>query len=510
MMPLALRRIVLATFALAFAAPTGAAAAPVGLIHEIRMHTNIGGIAAGPEGDLWFTLNTPFGKKRKVAVGRITPQGKVTEFTAGLSPKLEPSQIVAGPDGNLWFTLDPGIAAPSGGGVGRITPEGTITEFLEPPDLHGVPFEIVAGPDGNLWFDHAAILTPTGQAIGRITPQGEIAEFSAGLNEKAAVTNLTAGTDGNVWFGDNSSHPAIGRVTPAGEITEFGGIPPREFPILEGPAPGPDGRLWFSANEPTTAVERISSTGTIERFHAGLDRRAEYVGPFVAGPDGKAWFRVEKRPPRHGPKEHGLTAIGRISPSGRIAEFSHCLRPLPEFAGPNFLTVGPEGDVWFTTWPSGEDSTLASIPSVGRIAPDGKITEFRQGLIQRSQPESLVSAGGSLWFIDRETDSIGTIAPPRGPANTFLVLSPKHRQGMDVTLLRIVVPGPGDLRAHVPGLGTVARKARDCGATAIPVHPGGALARRIARGGAVRVDARIVFTPRGGSPYSREKTIILR
>ena len=479
---------------LALVAPSAArAAAPVGLIEEFPMHANVVGITPGPEGNLWFTLNTPFGKNGRNAIGRITPQGKVARFKAGLSRGTEPSEIVAGPDGNLWFTYDRGIQSFSGGGVGRVTPQGTITEFPEPPDLHGSPFEIVAGPDGNLWFGHAAILTPTGQAIGRITPQGKISEFSSGLSEGAAVTNLTAGPDGNVWFGDDSDHPAIGRITPSGEIASFA-LPPRDFPILEGPTPGPDGRLWFSVNEPTAAVERISSTGAIERFAAGLGGRVEDVGPFVTGADGRVWFGIEKHPPRgERETERGLTGIGRIAVSGKIDEFSHCLRPMPSYAGPNYLTLGPDGNVWFTTWPSGEDAhpTRASTPSIGRITRSGKITEFRLGLHERSDPDSLTAVGDSLWFIDREADAIGKIVPPHAPPNTFLVLSPKRRGGS--IRVPVAVPVPGTLRLHLPGA-TIAQRARDCGTTTIVVPRGEATGHP---------RASLTFTPRGGAPYTQ-------
>jgi streptogramin lyase len=495
-----------------FAAEAGAA--PVGLIREIPLHNNVGGITAGPEGNLWFTQNGGFAARRELAIGRITPNGKVTTFKAGLSRATQPSQIVAGPDGNLWFTYDAGFAASSGGGVGRITPGGGITLFPEPPDLHGSPFEIVAGPDGNLWFGHAAILTPTGQAIGRITPAGEITEFSAGLRETASVTNLSAGP-GGVWFGDNSATPAIGRISPSGEITEFGGIPPREFPILEGPEPGAEGNLWFSANEPRPLVERITPAGVIERFGAGLDPRAEYVGPFATDADGNAWFRVQKRPPRQHPNpEAGLTAIGRVTPAGRITEFDKCLRPMPDFAGPNFPTLGPDGNVWFTTWQSGDgiDVTRASTPSIGRITPSGRITEFRLGLSPRSQPESLVSVGGRLWFIDRETESIGTIAPPTAAANTFLLLRPHRKRGTSVTRIPVVVPGPGklELRALGRGGGESTVEARGCGPTTLSLAPDRATRKRLRRVGTLPAAVRITFTPRGGSAFSQRTTVALR
>jgi streptogramin lyase len=446
-----------------------ALATPVGMVREIPIHTNVTGIGAGPEGNLWFATNL-----RHDWIGRITPAGKVKKF----------------------------------GGLGR-----------------GVePTEIVAGPDGNLWFSHAAILTPTGQAIGRISPQGEISEFSTGLREEAQVTNLTAGPDGSIWFGDQSDQPAIGRITPAGEITEFGGLEPEPFPILKGPTPGPEGNLYFSANEDTVAVERISPTGEITRFRRGLDPQAEDVGPFAAV-DGMVWFRVEKNAPRRRAEaELGLTAIGQLNPAGKITEFSKCLRPMPSYSGPNYLTRGPEGDVWFTTWPSGEsaDPKPASVPSIGRISPEGKITEFRYGLKQDSQPEELLRTGGRLWFIDRRSNSIGEVKPPRAPANTFIMLSPRLRRGTASTLARVYVPGPGRLRLHVVGLrvGTApegpaagqlnyAAKARQCGEAGIPIFAGGSLRRELHDGTEVRISARVTFTPHGGTPFSQKTTVKL-
>jgi len=55
------------------------------------------GIAAGSDGNLWFT---EFNASKIV---RITTAGVVTEFpipTAGSGPNV----ITTGPDGNLWFT----------------------------------------------------------------------------------------------------------------------------------------------------------------------------------------------------------------------------------------------------------------------------------------------------------------------------------------------------------------------------------------------------------------------
>jgi hypothetical protein len=73
-----------------------------------------------------------------IAVGAIA---QATVPTAG----SQPEGIAAGPDGNVWFTE--GFASQ----IGRITPTGTITEFAI-PTLGSGPFGITAGPDGNVWF----------------------------------------------------------------------------------------------------------------------------------------------------------------------------------------------------------------------------------------------------------------------------------------------------------------------------------------------------------------------
>ncbi len=77
----------------------------------------------GPDGALWFVelsggidgLRTDGNR-----VGRISYDGKVTEYPlpAGAA---SPINIAVGPDHNLWYTR--------GATLGRVTPAGVITEF---------------------------------------------------------------------------------------------------------------------------------------------------------------------------------------------------------------------------------------------------------------------------------------------------------------------------------------------------------------------------------------------
>ncbi len=88
----------------------------------------------------------------------------VTEFPIPTASS-RPGIIAAGPDGNLWFTEY------SANQIGRITTAGAITEFPLPAGHFG-PSGIAAGPDGNLWFTEE-----TGNQISRITTAGVVTGF---------------------------------------------------------------------------------------------------------------------------------------------------------------------------------------------------------------------------------------------------------------------------------------------------------------------------------------------
>jgi streptogramin lyase len=133
---------------------------PEGVVTEFSTSFGAGPITAGPDGNLWFI--EPGGTR----MGRVTPKGKVTEFTAGVDGGL--GGITAGCDGNLWFTDEGSIGFDegdtlTGSGIGRITPKGKVTDFSDAfaPDA-GVS-GITAGPDGNVWFTQSGT-----DRIGRI------------------------------------------------------------------------------------------------------------------------------------------------------------------------------------------------------------------------------------------------------------------------------------------------------------------------------------------------------
>jgi streptogramin lyase len=278
-------------------------------------------ITAGPDGNVWFVVDAPD------AIGRVTPAGVITLFSAGITAPALPETIVLGPDGNLWFTEQLGDR------IGRITPAGVITEFSTGITPGSAPEGITAGPDGNLWFTEQL-----GNRIGRITPAGVVTEFSAGITAGSQPIRITAGPDGNLWFTElNLQH--IGRITTAGVVTEFGaGITPgtRLIDITA----GPDGNLWFT-EEDAGKIGRITPAGVVTEFPvtAGF-----FPIGITLGPDGNLWFGNQ-----------GMTGVGRITTAGAVTMFS------AGFTGtPVFTTSGPDGNIWFTE---------PCCATIGKIAP---------------------------------------------------------------------------------------------------------------------------------------------
>ncbi len=198
------------------------------------------GIAAGADGNLWFTGT---GK-----IGRITTAGVITQFSLP-SPASSLGEIAAGPDDNLWFTEG------SDNKIGRITTAGAVTEFTIPTN-GSYPYGIAAGPDGNLWFTESNVnsVNSTGK-IGRMTMSGVFSEFALSPANRHPFS-VAAGPDGKLWFAEGAGK--FGRITTAGVITEF------MLPAAGGArsiAAGPDGALWFT-EQVSDRIGRLSLAGS--------------------------------------------------------------------------------------------------------------------------------------------------------------------------------------------------------------------------------------------------------
>ena len=286
------------------------------------------GIAAGPDGNLWFA------EVLSNKIGRITPAGVLTEYPLPSGAQIANYRgvICRGPDGNMWFSEG------ATGKVGKITPSGVITEYIVSLPVNSGPggtSSVTAGPDGNVWFSDYGRGT-----IGKITPAGVVTEYSLstavrggggtapGGRSKHTPDDLTLGPDMNLWYVDSTAH-IVGKMTPAGVVTEYF-ISPNSDPDLI--TTGPDGNLWFT--ESTISgykLGKITTAGVITIFNFP-EARTVPLG-ITAGPDGNVWF-----------SDNTANKIGSITPAGVVTEYN-----VPTVSSDVFgITTGPDGNLWFT------------------------------------------------------------------------------------------------------------------------------------------------------------------
>jgi streptogramin lyase len=168
-------------------------------------------IAFGPDRNLWFT------EDEGTSIGMLNPTTHaVSEFTLPAGYRFAVGGITAGPDGNVWF-LDqgPGSTTTSQSAIGMINPmTHAISEFTLPAQYafaYGADdselIAITPGPDGNLWFTNT---NPLLAGIGKIDPSTHTITAYERLATISPTTHsnppqpwwITAGPDGNMWFSE--------------------------------------------------------------------------------------------------------------------------------------------------------------------------------------------------------------------------------------------------------------------------------------------------------------------
>ena len=263
------------------------------------------GIAAGPDGNMWFA------ERNANNIAKITPSGSVTEYPVPANSEV--FEVTAGKDGNMWFT------EPLANKIGKVTTSGAVTEYTLP--INGsAPRFITAGPDGNIWFT-----MESANDIGRITSTGTITDFP--VSAFGHSEGITGGPGGNVWFTRGSN---IDSIAPDGTITVF---PDTSDGGTSSPAQittGADGNLWFIDLQ-NSGIGKMTPTGTITDYTvSGIGAMGYGI---TAGPDGNVWFT-----------ELAPNAVASITPSGVVTQYN----ALTSSSGPSGIAAGPDGNVWFT------------------------------------------------------------------------------------------------------------------------------------------------------------------
>jgi virginiamycin B lyase len=417
--------------------------------------------------------------------------------------------MVAGPDGNMWVTLSGGAYPPARSrpsAIARVTPNGEMTLFKAGLRKGSVPGGIVAGADGDLWFTDTAYQQEP--EVGRITPEGTIAEFPTGVKEPLGLSGLAAAPDGNVWFtegftlphGDHEPGALIGRLTPEGALSSFGASPA----ALGAPIVGPDGNVWFVGDTGKVTIDRVTPSGEISQFDSPTLGVPSHL---VAGTDGNVWFTAHQ-------------SIGRITPSGEITSFTDCMDYRQFFSETTSIVAAPGGDLWFTSVTSRMLPSMGEPPTIGRVTPSGEITLFKAG-VRSQPNSIVAGPDGRIYFtgggeeIERITPPSAPVntfifgpgrATAKGAANlTVEVPGPGRFELRPLALLL-----PGKRTARLSGTPVVRAAAATCGPTSLRFGLRGAARTKVRHGQAVKLKVKATYTPTGGSPNSQVETVLLR
>jgi V8-like Glu-specific endopeptidase len=100
-------------------------------------------------------------------------------------------------------------------------------------------------------------------------------------------------------------------------------------------------------------------------------------------------------------------------------------------------------------------------------------------------------------------------APAAAPSNTFSIKSLRRNRRSGRGVLRIGVPGPGQLVLSADGIRRVQKTVLGAGIVSLKVRAAGSARRKLRNEGSIGVEATITYTPSGGSPSSMPRAFRL-
>lgn len=203
------------------------------------------------------------------------------------------------------------------------------------------------------------------------------------------------------------------------------------------------GQMWFTEDHGNSVDRLRIESGAITRFP--LPKMDSFPLGIAAGPDSNLWFCEQ------------VGRIGRMSPQGSLKAF-------PAGASPSEIASGADGNMWFT-----DPGNI----SIGKIAPEGSVTEYP--IPSGATPVDIASGSdGRLWFTEdasrigaittdgtvteytTPTKTSGTVGITLGSDGDIWFTETSHRIGRatpsgDLTDYYIKGLNPGDLQSGGSG-----------------------------------------------------------
>jgi streptogramin lyase len=212
-------------------------------------------------------------------------------------------------------------------------------------------------------------------------------------------------------------------------------------------------QVHFGAPTTASSVPAPPSSATLSEHPAGVGPGAgngAFPQEITVGPDGNLWYT------------DGVSGVYTFSPKS--------LAPVPcpsqdqspavgcavseAAVGPTDIVAGRDGSLWFTQSNGGNPGDgRAYFPArIGRLSTSGAYSSYPVPSSSRSVPgldAITVGPNGNLWFTETAIDRIGEITPTdSSPVVHEFVLPASDRLapgvGSSITLADTIAPGPGD------------------------------------------------------------------
>jgi len=179
-----------------------------------------------------------------------------------------------------------------------------------------------------------------------------------------------------------------------------------------------DGYYWFT-EQGADKIGRMSISGQFTEYPLPSNIDYSNADPYgiTLGPDGNIWFTESNS---------FANQIGMFNPSNPsdITEY-----PIPTGgAEPKDITTGPDGNIWFTEYNTDKVGTFStSDPS--------DITEYgsAQGISPDSGPFGITSADNYIWVTEYDSGSIAQINPSNGHTTEVSVPSGGSSNPLGIT-----------------------------------------------------------------------------